>query len=258
MFVRSELKAMAKNNIRKNLFICMGICIATSILAGSIFGVNLNLDTNTYYFRVGLGTVNQISLDFIYLPIPLAVASLISLLSLAYSIFISNPLQIGQACFFMENKEAPSKFETLFKMFQKGIYMNVVKIMLLRDIKLVLWTLLLIIPSIYKSYQYYMIPYILAENPGMDSADVFEMTKIMTKDVKLDIFILNLSFIGWYLLSIVTCGLSILYVMPYTAATDVELYYFLRQRAVDQGYFAIVENDDIEVEHVEPTIEDLH
>ncbi|WP_294561371.1 DUF975 family protein [uncultured Traorella sp.] len=131
--------------------------------------------------------------------------------------------------------------------------------MLLRDIYTFLWTLLFIIPGIYKSYQYFMIPYILAENPNMDSSEVFEMTKMLTQGVKLDIFVLQISFLPWYLLGIITCGLAIFYVTPYQEATLCEAYIFFRDKAIDEGYLAPIDDEsEVEVEHVEPTIEDLH
>ena len=64
-----------------------------------------------------------------------------------------------------------------------------------------------------------MVPYILAENPGIDSRRAFELSKEMTRDEKFDIFLLALSFIGWYLLGAITCGIGILFLEPYYQAT---------------------------------------
>ena len=257
MFIRAELKEKAKQSIHQNLWIVIGTCLVVTLLSSSFFGVNVNIDTGDYFFRIGLGSFNNISLDFVNLNIPIAFAAIISLISMAYSILIVNPLQVGSARFFIENRKEPSKFEALFSMFKSGIYFNVVKIMLLRDIYIALWTMLLIIPGIYKSYQYLMIPYILAENPTMDSTDVFETTKLLTQNVKLELFILQLSFFLWYLLGVITCGIGLLYAVPYQEATMCEAYIFLKNRAIESGY-SMDEESEVEVEYVEPTIEDLH
>ena len=81
------------------------------------------------------------------------------------------------------------------------------------------------IPFIMKTYEYWLIPYILADNPEMECKEVFALTKKMMQGYKWELFVLNLSFIGWHLLSICTCGLlSIFYVEPYRAYTMAGFY----------------------------------
>ena len=64
-----------------------------------------------------------------------------------------------------------------------------------------LWSLLFVIPGIIKSYEYRMIPYILSENPNISRKRAFEISKQMMKGNKWDTFVLDLSFIGWQILS---------------------------------------------------------
>lgn len=93
------------------------------------------------------------------------------------------------------------------------------------------------IPGIVKSYEYKMIPYILAENPGLSMSRVFELSREMTMNEKMDMFVLNLSFIPWFILSACTCGLAgIFWVNPYMSATEAELYAVLRQKVQDSGF----------------------
>lgn len=81
------------------------------------------------------------------------------------------------------------------------------------------------IPFIMKTYEYWLIPYILADNPDMECKEVFALTKKMMTGHKWEAFVLILSFIGWELLSICTCGLlSIFYVEPYKAYTLAGFY----------------------------------
>ena len=81
-----------------------------------------------------------------------------------------------------------------------------------------------------------MIPFLLSENPEIDGKRAFELSKDMMNGQKFNVFVLDLSFILWDLLSMLTCGiLSVLYVNPYKAATDSELYAALRADAINRG-----------------------
>ena len=87
------------------------------------------------------------------------------------------------------------------------------------------------IPSIMKSYEYLLVPYILVDNPDMDSKEVFALTKSIMTGHKWEAFVLYLSFIGWNLLSLLTCGiLSIFYVQPYMSYTIAAYYKVLRRQ----------------------------
>lgn len=89
----------------------------------------------------------------------------------------------------------------------------------------------LCIPYIIKLYQYMLVPYILADNPDMPRKQVFELTKQMMDGNKMNAFVLNLSFIGWHMLSLLTCGiLSIFYVEPYRAYTIAAFYKDIQHR----------------------------
>ena len=156
--------------------------------------------------------------------------------SFFFNIFIGYPVLVGMNRFFMENRISGSKIERLFYVFKSGNYLNVVKTMFLMNLKIFLWSLLFIIPGIIKSYQYYMIPYILAENPGIDSKRAFELSKEMTDGEKFDIFWLGLSFIGWILLGTLACGIGVLFVEPYIQATFAELYQVMRDKVHNSGF----------------------
>ena len=104
-------------------------------------------------------------------------------------------------------------------------YKNVAKTLFFRDLYITLWTLLFIIPGIVKSYEYRMMPYLLAENPAMPKEQAFAISKQMMDGQKWDVFVLDLSFLGWNILSIFTMGiLSIFYVTPYINMTNAALY----------------------------------
>ena len=119
--------------------------------------------------------------------------------------------------------------------FSVGLLFNVATIFC-RDLYTVLWTLCLIIPGIVKSYEYKMIPYILAENPWISRKRAFEISKNMMDGEKWNAFVLDLSFIGWNLLSTITFGIvGVLYVNPYVNTTWAEFYKVMRENALETG-----------------------
>lgn len=91
-----------------------------------------------------------------------------------------------------------------------------------------LWSLLFVIPGIVKSYAYAMTPYILLDRPELSPTQAIDESQKMMDGHKMDLFILDLSFIGWILLSCLTCGVLLFYVEPYMMATRAAFYLELK------------------------------
>lgn len=143
-------------------------------------------------------------------------------------VFICNPVEVGCKRYFLHNLNEKAQVGNIGYAFDNN-YKNITKTMFFRDLYTVLWTLLLIIPGIVKSYEYQMIPYLLAENPQMTKEQAFAESKRMMTGQKWRAFVLDLSFIGWNILSALTLGiLGIFYVQPYMDATHAALYEALR------------------------------
>ncbi|MDO4169765.1 MAG: DUF975 family protein [Lachnospiraceae bacterium] len=152
-------------------------------------------------------------------------------ISLALSIFVFNVLLVGGNRFFIQNAEKPAKVKELLYGFHSNHYKNIVKIQFFKALYTFLWTLLLIIPGIVKSYEYYMVSYLIAEHPEMEMDEAFARSKEMMDGNKWDTFVLHLSFILWQTLSILTLNiLGVLYVKPYVEATRAELYLVLKEK----------------------------
>lgn len=165
------------------------------------------------------------------------IATVVILIVLVAKVFVGNLLKMGGYRFFILNQTAQPGIGTLLDGFRSGHYVNIVLTMFLRDLFTTLWSLLLVVPGIVKHYEYLMVPYIIAENPAMDYKEAFQISKQMMDGVKMEAFIMDLSFLGWYLLSAVTCGLlAIFYVNPYVQASFAEMYTFNKQKAYQEGY----------------------
>lgn len=94
----------------------------------------------------------------------------------------------------------------------------------------ILWSLLLVFPAIIAAYRYSMTYYILVDNPQMSGSQAIKKSKEMMHGHKFDLFVLDLSFIGWWLLIIVTFGLAAIYVGPYVSAARVNFYEALKAK----------------------------
>jgi len=100
-----------------------------------------------------------------------------------------------------------------------------------------LWSLLLIIPGIVKAYAYSQAMYILAENPEIGAREALKRSEEMMQGHKMDLFVLNLSFIGWYLLGAITFGIAYIWVIPYVQATMANFYNELKIPTVNSVEF---------------------
>ena len=144
---------------------------------------------------------------------------------------IINILEIGICRFFVENRDYQAPLSKILFGFRSGYYGKNFWITFIRDVKIFLWTVLLVVPGIVKRYEYSMITYILAEQPDISSEDAFAISREMTDGQKWEMFVLDLSFIGWWILTVLTCGLSeIFWTAPYRQAVRAELYVVVRNQ----------------------------
>lgn len=107
--------------------------------------------------------------------------------------------------------------------------------MFVENVFLFLWSLT-IVGFFIKQYSYRMVPYIVAENPNIEALDAIRLSRRMMKGHKWECFVADCSFLGWYLLNLVTFGLiGIFYSNGYNAAFFAEYYVYLRTLAKDNG-----------------------
>lgn len=105
-----------------------------------------------------------------------------------------------------------------------GQYLKNVWAMFLMVLFVSLWSMLLLIPGIVKAYSYAMLPYILKDNPELSAMDAIRLSSKMMKGHKFDLFYLQLSFIGWAILAVLTGGIGLLWLQPYMMTTQASFY----------------------------------
>ena len=124
--------------------------------------------------------------------------------------------------------------KTIDEMFSAGLkedYGRVLGIVLLRAVFVFLWMLLLIIPGIIKAYSYSMTNLIAEDNPELGANACIERSMAMMDGHKMELFLLDLSYIGWILLGCITLGIGMLWVCPWINMAHVKFYEQLKAEA---------------------------
>ena len=213
---------------------------------------------------------------------------IVMIVTLAYNIFFANPLTVGYNNFFLNARTGNAGVGELFSQFKHGHYMATVKNMFFLKLRLFLWSLLVLIPigigilifaksdsrdimgslvlsnliviPLYiialipkwiKTYEYFLVPYITAENPNITPNRALEISSKTMKGEKMHCFGLQMSFIGWLILgglagSIFTAFLGVLLgsaataagmalIYPYLYATLAEFYCCMKEKAIATG-----------------------
>lgn len=188
--------------------------VATIILIALALFFSSNDAINSYYQRIVINPFIGYSLTFIsmFVLLPLAVG---------YSNSMRVLLETG------DNRLTNNSFSLGF-----GNWLHVVWGMVLSTIYIFLWTLLLIIPGIIKSYSYALTPYILVEHPEMSANEAIEESMRLMDGHKFDLFYLQLSFIGWAILSILSLGLGFFWLIPYQMTAQAAFYRDIKNEAM--------------------------
>ena len=143
-------------------------------------------------------------------------------------IFITGPLALGLAIYFLNFlKDDESNLNQLFEGFKN--YGGVLVTYLLYSIYILLWTLLFIIPGIIAQMKYSQVWFIMAEDSEISGNDALMKSKKMMDGFKMQYFLLALSFFGWILLAMLTCGIGLLWVIPYMQTSYAKFYEALKE-----------------------------
>lgn len=138
------------------------------------------------------------------------------------------PLSFGYFVMFLNLIRGEKlEFVTLFEGFKD--YGRILLTMLLVSIYTFLWAILLIVPGIIKSYSYSQTYFILRDKPELSYNAAIEESMRMMDGKKMKLFLLDLSFIGWFILSCLTLGIGFLFLYPYVTASHAVFYEGLKR-----------------------------
>ena len=194
MLKSKELRQKAWESLNGKYWMAFAVILVTGLIdsvgnAFVSFGQNLS---------EVLGMVDPAELDS-----TMAIGALVlngvvivsAIIGAVLSVFVTNAITVGVSNYFIKNTDSKPSFADAFSGF-KVKYGRNIGTLLLVGIKTVLWTLLFIIPGIIKTYEYAIIPYILADDPEISSKDAFKKAKQMMNGNKWRLFKLEFSFIG--------------------------------------------------------------
>lgn len=198
MISRAAIKANAKAQLGNNLF---GNTWLMALVVGLVYGVIIGAAGMTY----------------------------------AGIIILVGPMGIGLASVFLSLARGDGEVR-LERMFTDGFSQQFGRNLLLgllRGLFTALWSMLFVVPGIVKHYAYSMSFYIAAEHPEYTWNQCMDASKRMTAGHKGELFVLDLSFIGWFFVGALCLGVGSLWVTPYYNASWANYYDALR--TLDEG-----------------------
>lgn len=232
MWDRKIIKGRGKAAFKANYW--------SSVLAAFIMGLFATGATISSRSTFG-GTTGEVTVESTSNLTPEQVAGITAIVVSALSIlaviafvvhtFVANPVEVGGRRFFKKNAtDQTTSPATIMEGFQN--YGHVVVTLLMRDVFVMLWSLLLVIPGIMKAYSYRMVPYIVKDNPELSPQETLALSAKMMSGNRWQAFVMDLSFFGWILLGVFTLNLvNIFWTSPYMSASDAELYLELKNQA---------------------------
>lgn len=236
MWTRSEMKDRAKASLKGVFWMSVLVVVIYTLLTG---GESSNI---TFKFgqdassSVNIGNSSLDKIDaynyyqwFVSYPLKtflVIFSSLAVMISILWILLVSGPLEMGLSKYFLENStnQRENTLASLFYAFKGKFYSNVVIVFFMRNLFIFLWSLLLIIPGIIKGYAYSFVPWIMAENPELTYKEALTLSMNMTNGEKWNLFVLDLSFLGWRMLALITLGFATPLVDAYRQATVTEVY----------------------------------
>ena len=184
-----------------------------------------------------------------FVPIIIRVIYWVICLALSFLLltFYTHPLEVGVCSFFRKARTGDAKIGEMFYAFHDARYRKILKSMLFRlpntlvVIFSVSFSLLgviyipIIIVVMMGLYPYVLVPFLLSENAQFPLCCVTEISKRTMEGEKWKFFQLQLSFLGWFLLGVVTLGVGFIFSIPYYQATKAEFYACMRAKMIAQG-----------------------
>lgn len=143
--------------------------------------------------------------------------------SFIVSLIIAGPLTLGLVSFFIRLKRGEeANLENVFDGFKN--FSPSFILIILTVIFTWLWSLLLIVPGIIKSFSYSMAFYILNDNPEMKPLDAITLSRKMMDGYKGKLFMMYLCFFGWSILCLFTLGIGYIWLIPYMQTAIANFY----------------------------------
>lgn len=216
MWSRATIKEKAKAKLKTSYWMPFLASLVIALTAGGIgSGSRYTVSHEEWTYT----TSNPLVI------LPIIIFGLVFMaIAIAVFVFLFSPLEMGARKFYIEYLNNNENLSEIAFPFKSKSYFNIVKVLFITRLFIFLWSLLLIIPGIIKAYQYKFVSYILAENPELTASEALDISTEMTQGHKMDMFVMDLSFIGWYILGAICFGVGVFFVNPYRDTSFAMLY----------------------------------
>lgn len=219
-----EIRRQARAHLQGNWGLSIGVSVVACLLGGLLTGMSF-IPEISYWKQLDFlqnGDISRLFSESWEIVEGFRIEFQNGILGLA-SFLIGGVLQLGYARFLLRHHDGkPTEFNDLFSQFDRfgtGFAQH-----FLRSLYTLLWSLLLIIPGIIAALSYAMTPFILEEHPDLTASEAIRRSKELMRGHKTDLFILELTFIGWSLLCILTLNLGHIALNPYKNAAYAVFY----------------------------------
>lgn len=214
----SEIRRKAREHLQSNWALSIGIAAVACLLGGLLLGSRFLPEINIHLpkeFALSLPRVIELT-KHIRIELKDGLIALVPFL-------LGGVLQLGYARFLLKQHDGKAlDFSDLFSQFDRfgtGFAQD-----FLRRLYTFLWGLLLIVPGIIAALSYAMTPFILEEHPELTASEAIARSKTLMDGHKMDLFILNLTFLGWDILCALTANIGNLFLNPYKNAAYAVFY----------------------------------
>ena len=218
----SDYRRIARENLAGNWGLSVGVAFVAALFSALL--------TGSTGFRFNVSTEILEELPQSLYGLFLILSSIGSAVGLAQFI-LGGTVQLGYTQYLLKQyHRQPLTFSDLFSQFDRfgqGFLQA-----FLRSLYTFLWSLLFVIHGIVKSYSYAMTPFIMAENPEMSAKDAITASRELMDGHKGELFTLELTFLGWALLCVLTLGIGALFLIPYQNAARAAFYKDLTSQKV--------------------------
>ena len=210
----SEYRSLARENLKGNYWqsvvvAFVAMVVGATLCGGSVFNVQLDGEDLSVLPRVLVQ----------YFAFIATIGSIVSFVGF----IIGGCVQLGYATYLLkQHNRAHFDLQDLFSQFDRfkdGFLQR-----LLRGVYTILWSLLFVIPGIVKNYAYAMTPFIMSENPNMSANEAITASRELMNGHKGELFMLDLSFIGWDILAALTLNIGHIFLNPYRHAAYAAFY----------------------------------
>ena len=222
----SDHRYKAREALRGNWVTAVLVCLVAGILSGTSFSSDININFEG-------GQPIQITLPEQYeeilvgvLGISLAFLTVIAVVISVVGLILGGVMEIGKARYHLNLIDgAAARFEDLFTAFPQ--FLSALVMNLVRQVLVALGTLLLVIPGVMLVFSYAAAPYIMAQDPECEGLEALRRSRELMKGNRMELFLLDLSFIGWDLLSLFTLGIGSLFLNPYKEAARASFFRYI-------------------------------